>query len=887
MPMHDRSYTSVPTIGALARVAEYAATPDVAAGVIARFSRRLASPAAVLLLCAVSAAFFWKVILLHQVLLPADILYSHDPLWGPLAPRPVPLPVNPLDSDALTEFYPWTALAANALHHGIVPLWNPYAFAGTPFLGAMQTAVFYPINLILEWVLSPADVLGVRAAVHLAVTLVGTFFFARRLALSRPAALLAALSFGLGLPYMVWLEHPMSSAIAWLPWLLLAVDYVITARRRVWPALGLAAVVALELLAGHGESTAHALMLCVAYALWRVARSWRDNRRVGAVVGPLALLAGASALGTAIAAAHLLPSLAQISASEASADRTLALGGASLPLLGDPTQWKTLVLALIPDFFGNPTWHMGGSPLVDGGYNELALYDGSIPLVLAVIALWRHRTASTLFFGAVALIALGMALRLPLAALLDALPVLRVAQNGRLRVEYAFALAVLAGYGLDALVQTAMRRGTWRLVWLWLLGLGVCAAAGIALLLPAQRGAHDLPLGTVAEAALPVVWLALFAVALWLYRAGRLNGAVLRALAPALCAVDLFTLGVGYHATVPLDTVTATPPAVQAIGGDHSLYRVVGLGTALWPSLSSLYGLQDVRGYDPAYAAAYEQYFAASFGKGGMRLALAAAGPSPAGGRALDLMNVKYIFSACAVRLNARYYQRVYGDGSGCVYRNRSVMPRAFVVHDVRWAAPAHATALLGSGAVDPRMTALLDPATIPSPPTHADWSLRSAEPTAQPCGLVSLRCAPTAQPALPNRGRGETIPSPSIPLSTSGRVKVTSSTVVTYYGLNDVDVTVRDSAPGVLVLGDTYAPGWRARIDGRPATLARTDAVFRAVPVPAGTHRVSFTYEPRAFTVGVRISLIALALWGMLLALALGWSVMSGIYLARYSEEH
>jgi len=846
MPMHDRSYTSVPTIGALARVADHSATPDVAAGVIARVARRLASPAAVLLLCALSAAFFWKVILLHQVLLPADILYLHDPLWGPLAPHPVPLPVNPLDSDALTEFYPWTALAADALHHGIVPLWNPYAFAGTPFLGAMQTAVFYPVNLILEWVLSPADVLGVRAAVHLAVTLTGTFFFARRLALSRPAALLAALSFGLGLPYVVWLEHPMSGAIAWLPWLLLAIDYVIMARRRLWPALGLAAVVALELLAGHGESTAHALLLCVAYALFRVMRSWHDERRMGTVVGSLALLAGASALGTAIAAAHLLPSLAQISVSEASTDRTLALGGAGLPLLGDPTQWKTLVLALVPDFFGNPTWRMGGPPLVDRGYNELALYVGSIPLVLAVIALWRRRTASTIFFGVVALVALGTALRLPLFALLDALPVLRVAQNGRLRVEYAFAVAVLAGYGLDALVQTALRRGTWRLVWLWLLGLGGCAAVGIALLLSAQRGAHALPLETVAQVALPVVWLALFAVALWAYRAGYLDGAALRVLAPALCAIDLFALGVGYHATVPRDMLAATPPAVRAIQGDHSLYRVVGLGTALWPSLSSLYGLQDVRGYDPAYAAAYEQYFATSFGKDGMRLALDAAGPSPASARALNLMNVKYIFSACAVRLNARYYQRVYSDGSGCVYRNRSVMPRAFVVHDVRWAVPARATALLGSGAVDPRATVLLDPVTVPSP-------------------LASLpnRERPSPPAPLPNRGRGETV----------------SSAVVTSYGLNDVDVAVQGSTSGVLVLGDTYAPGWRARVDGRPATLARADAVFRAVPVPAGAHRVSFTYQPRAFTVGARISLIALALWGALLALALGWSVMTRVF--------
>ncbi len=92
----------------------------------------------------------------------------------------------------------------------------------------------------------------------------------------------------------------------------------------------------------------------------------------------------------------------------------------------------------------------------------------------------------------------------------------------------------------------------------------------------------------------------------------------------------------------------------------------------------------------------------------------------------------------------------------------------------------------------------------------------------------------------------------------------------VTSYDLDKVDVSVDSRAPGMLVLTDAYAPGWRASVDGRPAALARADAVFRAVPLPAGAHRVSFTYEPDAFALGSRISVAALALWGVLLTLAL-----------------
>src|SRR5437016_3603390 len=82
---------------------------------------------------------------------------------------------------------------------------------------AMQTGLLYPLNLLLEWLLPPLDVLGLRALLHLAAILVGTFLFARTIGLSRGAALLSAIAFGLSLPVVVWLEHPIAGAIAWLP----------------------------------------------------------------------------------------------------------------------------------------------------------------------------------------------------------------------------------------------------------------------------------------------------------------------------------------------------------------------------------------------------------------------------------------------------------------------------------------------------------------------------------------------------------------------------------------------------------------------------------------------------------------------------------------------
>jgi uncharacterized membrane protein YfhO len=56
-------------------------------------------------------------------------------------------------------------------------------------------------------------------------------------------------------------------------------------------------------------------------------------------------------------------------------------------------------------------------------------------------------------------------------------------------------------------------------------------------------------------------------------------------------------------------------------------------------------------------------------------------------------------------------------------------------------------------------------------------------------------------------------------------------------------------------VLGDPWYPQWRVEVDGRPAELLRVDHAFRGVRVPAGSHRVVFTYQDRALQAGLVLS--------------------------------
>jgi uncharacterized membrane protein YfhO len=53
--------------------------------------------------------------------------------------------------------------------------------------------------------------------------------------------------------------------------------------------------------------------------------------------------------------------------------------------------------------------------------------------------------------------------------------------------------------------------------------------------------------------------------------------------------------------------------------------------------------------------------------------------------------------------------------------------------------------------------------------------------------------------------------------------------------------------------------PGWTATIDGRETVIHPVDGIFQGVDVPAGSHRLAFSYSPPyvgwgglAFVVGV-----------------------------------
>ncbi|MGZ4195511.1 MAG: hypothetical protein ACXVFQ_03770 [Solirubrobacteraceae bacterium] len=57
--------------------------------------------------------------------------------------------------------------------------------------------------------------------------------------------------------------------------------------------------------------------------------------------------------------------------------------------------------------------------------------------------------------------------------------------------------------------------------------------------------------------------------------------------------------------------------------------------------------------------------------------------------------------------------------------------------------------------------------------------------------------------------------------------------------------VSVTCPRPTTLVRRETWFDGWTARVNGKPARIRRIDGLFQGVTVPAGTHRLTFSFLP------------------------------------------
>jgi Bacterial membrane protein YfhO len=182
----------------------------------------------------------------------------------------------------------------------------------------------------------------------------------------------------------------------------------------------------------------------------------------------------------------------------------------------------------------------------------------------------------------------------------------------------------------------------------------------------------------------------------------------------------------------------------------------------------------------------------------------------------LDAMNVKYVVTGSkeAERMAAapRFRHVAQLPRGFELFENLAVMPRFFLVHDaVSTDSLAATRRLIASGSVDLHRTAITDrPVSLPGGGSAGEVQTLGYQP-----GWLQLKVS-TEQPAL-------------------------------------------------LVLAESYYPGWLAWVDGTPAEIYRTDITFRGISVPAGIHTVRMEFRPAILPISIGVSAGTAALLGLL----------------------
>ena len=80
------------------------------------------------------------------------------------------------------------------------------------------------------------------------------------------------------------------------------------------------------------------------------------------------------------------------------------------------------------------------------------------------------------------------------------------------------------------------------------------------------------------------------------------------------------------------------------------------------------------------------------------------------------------------------------------------------------------------------------------------------------------------------------------------------------------IEVEVNAEQGALLVIGNTYYPGWRATVDGVPAQIHSVDGAMQGVWMPSRENRVVLRYAHWPSRVGFGLQFFALAVCGLVL---------------------
>lgn len=778
-------------------------------------------------LALLSCIFFWKVILRpDQMIYPA--------------------------MDTIGQYYPWRFFAESMLKDGELPLWIPYTFSGEPFIANMQTAMFYPLNVILFSIFPPHLAFGYGYLVHIFLAGFFMYLFMRYIKLDKFSSFISAIVFMFSgyLTAQIQAGHYTIVAVAcWIPLIFLLFEIALN-KKSLFYGLVTGIFIGFQFLAGHLQTSFYILFGLGLYFLFRSFFIIKENKNCKYKISPklFSILISALVVGVLLSAIQLVPSF------ELSRYITRAGGVGYEYATSYSFPLQNFVTFLSPHFFGSP---------VDGTYWgmwnfwELSAYIGIFSVILVFIAIYFKRDNKyVLFFTGLAFLSLLFALgrNTPVYWLLwKFVPGLNMFRcPSRFLFLFTFSTSILSGFGFSVLRENMgshEREKVWKLVKI----LIVLTLLLVCAIIIAHTGSnqiiqfgqkmleeryyaidhpHSYPLdyyfqkinliySTVIGDLLTLLALSAGSVAILALRIKRKSPIKYFNIIIILFILsNLWFYNIGFIDTKNPKEIYSEPDYVVFLKNNSEDYRVYDAGNKIRNNFQIIYGIHELDAFNPLKLRDYDQVLSCIHNLSDNK-----------NHPILNLLNVKYILTS--TQLNNSGLKLVFNKNNTYIYENEQVLPKTFVVYNVK---------------------------TLPEKEVIKELKSESFNPI----DAVILE--------QEQKTNSET-------LSEEGFERVE----IKEYSPNEIVLEANITLPGFLVLSEIYYPGWKVHIDEEQQEIQKAYHTLRAVYLDEGQHTVRFTYDPLSLRIGSWITFFT----SILLVVTISMKIITCLKLPKLKQRN
>ena len=750
----------------------------------------------------------------------------------------------PLSLDAILNYYPSAYALHASLQSGTLPYWTPQLQCGFPIFAEGQFSATYLPNLAAMLILDPDVAYGYLIVFHGFLALGFGFLWGRTLHLSITASTWLGLTLALTVPGRSS-SIPMLASYVWTPMLFTVTERYVQ-RKAIWEIWPVALCVGMQWTTGFPQLAFYAAIAATLYLIVRVLGedcSWSQR-----CVLLAAWLLGAFC-GGLLAAPQLLSTYEL-------AGYSIRSGGIEASMSGQNSLFPPALVTLIL-----PGWQsfFAGSGLGSGGYI------GLVPIYLTSLTLHFRPLRRKVFplltvAGVFAVLALGR--YQPFFFIVRRLPGFSSfrAPDRCIFITH-FALITLMGYGWDKLFSWSASHDLRK--WLrkillggltiqilnitvgnWLLQLLRPRLLELAELVTRRFVFSDhyhLQSWNYYQAKIQDLYQLVIKSTSWHERQNLIPILVTVTILvltelhekyqtrrwwscawSALLIIELLAIAGWVRNVQPTTPIVEEPQSATIVKSrtPDELYRTFWVTDEksiiegsyniklLAANYNLILGIPSTGVYSPL---GFHSYYRLLEDLGSINLGFGLP-PTTAeriskGRPLLSFLNVRYIFSSIPLE----HFELIAFVDSVYIYHNDQALPRAFLVDEVRVAA-THEQSM--------------------------DWTRSNAAFL----GKIAIVETSTTLPITPGAAAA-------------------SSVQITYYDKRDIALEVSAAGNTLLVLTDSYYPGWSAQIDGETTEIYQASGAFRALYVTKGEHQITFHYTPSTLKLGRLMLMIGASL--------------------------